>query len=137
MAIFLPRRSHSLLPYGRSITSMIKNNKSTRVQWESPEQVTQMQICMTLVTPRATRFSDHTIQHGPCLVQQTPNWNQRKLGTTHQAFSPSILHQQKVPKSATYLFTIVLKEKECLREFVQRFTRAINEILHVNHDLLA
>ncbi|XP_075521502.1 uncharacterized protein LOC142554718 [Primulina tabacum] len=44
---------------------------------------------------------------------------------------------RKYPKIASYLFTIVQKEGESLREFVQRFTQAVHEVPHVNHDLLA
>ncbi|XP_073298517.1 uncharacterized protein [Primulina huaijiensis] len=51
------------------------------------------------------------------------------------------LHQfsinKKYPKTAAYLFTIIQKEGECLREYVQRFTQAVHEVPHVNHDLLA
>ncbi|XP_073159043.1 uncharacterized protein [Henckelia pumila] len=51
------------------------------------------------------------------------------------------LHQfsinQKYPKIAAYLFLIVQKEVESLREFVQRFTQAVHEVPHVNHELLA
>ncbi|XP_073120680.1 uncharacterized protein [Henckelia pumila] len=51
------------------------------------------------------------------------------------------LHQfsinQIYPKIAAYLFSIVQKESESLREFVQRFTQAVHEVPHVNHDLLA
>ncbi|XP_073133791.1 uncharacterized protein [Henckelia pumila] len=44
---------------------------------------------------------------------------------------------QKYPKTASYLFSIVKKEGESLREFVQCFTQAVHEVPHVNHYLLA
>ncbi|XP_073035355.1 uncharacterized protein [Primulina eburnea] len=44
---------------------------------------------------------------------------------------------RKYPKTASYLFTIVQREGESLREFVQRFTQAVHEVPYVNHDLLA
>ncbi|XP_073152949.1 uncharacterized protein [Henckelia pumila] len=51
------------------------------------------------------------------------------------------LHQfsinRKYPKTASYLFSVVQKEGESLREYVQRFTQAVHEVPHVNHDLLA
>lgn len=51
------------------------------------------------------------------------------------------LHQfsinKKYPKTAAYLFTVIQKEGEGLREYVQRFTQAVHEVPHVNHDLLA
>ncbi|XP_073153397.1 uncharacterized protein [Henckelia pumila] len=50
------------------------------------------------------------------------------------------LHQfsinRKYPKTASYLFSVVQKEGESLREYVQRFTQAVHEVPHVNHDLL-
>ncbi|XP_073022575.1 uncharacterized protein [Primulina eburnea] len=51
------------------------------------------------------------------------------------------LHQfsinKKYPKTAAYLFTVIQKDGEGLREYVQRFTQAVHEVPHVNHDLLA
>ncbi|XP_073159167.1 uncharacterized protein [Henckelia pumila] len=51
------------------------------------------------------------------------------------------LHQfsinKKYPKTAAYLFTIIQKEEEVLRDYVQRFTQAVHEVPHVNNDLLA
>ncbi|XP_073137629.1 uncharacterized protein [Henckelia pumila] len=51
------------------------------------------------------------------------------------------LHQfsinRKYPKTASYLFSVVQKEGESLREYVQRFIQAVHEVPHVNHDLLA
>ncbi|XP_073119762.1 uncharacterized protein [Henckelia pumila] len=44
---------------------------------------------------------------------------------------------KKYPKTAAYLFTVIQKEGECLRDYVRRFTHAVHEVLHVNHDLLA
>ncbi|XP_073129305.1 uncharacterized protein [Henckelia pumila] len=43
---------------------------------------------------------------------------------------------KKYPKTAAYLFTIIQKEGESLRDYVRRFTHAVHEVLHVNHDLL-
>ncbi|XP_073131434.1 uncharacterized protein [Henckelia pumila] len=40
-------------------------------------------------------------------------------------------------KTAAYLFTIIQKEGESLRDYYRRFTHAMHEVLHVNHDLLA
>ncbi|XP_073137649.1 uncharacterized protein [Henckelia pumila] len=44
--------------------------------------------------------------------------------------------KKKYPKTATYLFTFIQKEGECLRDYVRRFTHAVHKVLHVNHDLL-
>ncbi|XP_073121775.1 uncharacterized protein [Henckelia pumila] len=44
---------------------------------------------------------------------------------------------KKYPKTVAYLFTVIQKEGECLRDYVRRFTHAMHEVLHVNHDLLA
>ncbi|XP_073152175.1 uncharacterized protein [Henckelia pumila] len=44
---------------------------------------------------------------------------------------------KKYPKTTAYLFTIIQKEGESLRDYVRRFTHAVHEFLHVNHDLLA
>ncbi|XP_073153399.1 uncharacterized protein [Henckelia pumila] len=44
---------------------------------------------------------------------------------------------KKYPKTVAYLFTVIQKEGECLRDYVRRFTHAVHEVLLVNHDLLA
>ncbi|KAL0297774.1 UNVERIFIED_CONTAM: hypothetical protein Sradi_6829500 [Sesamum radiatum] len=41
------------------------------------------------------------------------------------------------PKTASYLFTIIQKENESLREYVKRFSKAVLEVPHVNLKLLA
>ncbi|XP_073133428.1 uncharacterized protein [Henckelia pumila] len=43
---------------------------------------------------------------------------------------------RKYSKIAAYLFSIVQGGGETLREFIQRFTQAIHEVPHDNHDLL-
>ncbi|KAL0403326.1 UNVERIFIED_CONTAM: hypothetical protein Sradi_1973400 [Sesamum radiatum] len=44
---------------------------------------------------------------------------------------------KRVPKTAAFLFTICQKEKEPLRDYMQRFVEAVHEVPHVNHELLA
>ncbi|XP_073121873.1 uncharacterized protein [Henckelia pumila] len=44
---------------------------------------------------------------------------------------------KKYPKTAAYVFTIIQKEGKSLRDYVRRFTHAVHEVLHMNHDLLA
>ncbi|KAL0297324.1 UNVERIFIED_CONTAM: hypothetical protein Sradi_6784500 [Sesamum radiatum] len=44
---------------------------------------------------------------------------------------------KKVPKTATYLFTIRQRENEPLRDYVQRFVDTVHEVAHVNHEFLA
>ncbi|XP_073133385.1 uncharacterized protein [Henckelia pumila] len=44
---------------------------------------------------------------------------------------------KKYSKTTAYLFTIIQKEGKSLRDYVWRFTHAVHEVLHVNHDLLA
>ncbi|XP_073289000.1 uncharacterized protein [Primulina huaijiensis] len=54
-----------------------------------------------------------------------------------QRFLHEFSINKKYPKTTAYLFTIIQKEWECLREYVQRFTQVVHEVPHVNHDLLA
>ncbi|KAL0433426.1 UNVERIFIED_CONTAM: hypothetical protein Slati_2676900 [Sesamum latifolium] len=44
---------------------------------------------------------------------------------------------KKYPKTASYLFTVVQQEQESLRDYVQRFSEAVLEVPHLNHELLA
>ncbi|XP_073120519.1 uncharacterized protein [Henckelia pumila] len=44
---------------------------------------------------------------------------------------------KKYPKTTTYLLTIVQKEGESLRYYIKRFTNAVHEVPHVNHDMLS
>ncbi|XP_073125133.1 uncharacterized protein [Henckelia pumila] len=57
----------------------------------------------------------------------------RKDGSRTQQFSIN----KKYPKTAAYLFTVIQKEGECLRDYVRQFTHAVHEVLHMNRDLLA
>ncbi|KZV32692.1 hypothetical protein F511_14465 [Dorcoceras hygrometricum] len=54
-----------------------------------------------------------------------------------QRFLQQFSINKKYPKTAAYLFSIVQKEGESLREYVKRFTQGVHEVPHVNHDLLA
>ncbi|KAL0428243.1 UNVERIFIED_CONTAM: hypothetical protein Slati_2999100 [Sesamum latifolium] len=44
---------------------------------------------------------------------------------------------KRYPKTALYLFTVVQQEQESLRDYVQRFSEAVLEVPHLNHELLA
>ncbi|KAL0416697.1 UNVERIFIED_CONTAM: hypothetical protein Slati_3501600 [Sesamum latifolium] len=44
---------------------------------------------------------------------------------------------KRYPKIASYLFTIIQQEQESLRDYVQRFSEAVLEVPHLNHELLA
>ncbi|KAL0428201.1 UNVERIFIED_CONTAM: hypothetical protein Slati_2994900 [Sesamum latifolium] len=44
---------------------------------------------------------------------------------------------KRYPKTASYLFTIIQQEQESLRDYVQRFSEAVLEVPHLNHELLA
>lgn len=76
------------------------------------------------------------------LVGRALAWfNKLTSGTIEslEQLTQRFLHQfsinRKYPKTAAYLFSIIQKEGESLREFVQRFTQAVHEV--VNHDLMA
>ncbi|XP_073138599.1 uncharacterized protein [Henckelia pumila] len=70
-------------------------------------------------------------------------FNKLPFGTIEnlEQLTQRFLHQfsinKKYPKTGAYLFTIIQKEGEGLRDYVQRFTQAVHEVPHVNHDLLA
>ncbi|KAL0313588.1 UNVERIFIED_CONTAM: hypothetical protein Sradi_5758100 [Sesamum radiatum] len=44
---------------------------------------------------------------------------------------------KRYSKTASYLFTIIQQEQESLRDYVQRFSEAVLEVPHLNHELLA
>ncbi|KAL0458738.1 UNVERIFIED_CONTAM: hypothetical protein Slati_0501000 [Sesamum latifolium] len=44
---------------------------------------------------------------------------------------------KRYPKTASYLFTVVQQEQEILIDYVQRFSEAVLEVPHLNHELLA
>ncbi|KAL0434623.1 UNVERIFIED_CONTAM: hypothetical protein Sradi_0170200 [Sesamum radiatum] len=58
-----------------------------------------------------------------------------------EQLSQQFLHHfsinKRYPKTASYLFTIIQQEHEDLRDYVQRFSEAVLEVPHLNHELLA
>ncbi|KAL0312816.1 UNVERIFIED_CONTAM: hypothetical protein Sradi_5680900 [Sesamum radiatum] len=65
------------------------------------------------------------------------------MGTidSFEQLSQRFLHHfainKRYPKTASYLFTVVQREHESLRDYVQRFSEAVLEVPHVNPELLA
>ncbi|KAL0400128.1 UNVERIFIED_CONTAM: hypothetical protein Sradi_2356100 [Sesamum radiatum] len=55
--------------------------------------------------------------------------------------SQRFLHYFSINKryleTASYLFTIIQQEQESLQDYVQRFSKAVLEVPHLNHELLA
>ncbi|KAL0303734.1 UNVERIFIED_CONTAM: hypothetical protein Sradi_6241500 [Sesamum radiatum] len=70
-------------------------------------------------------------------------FNQLPLGTIEgfEQLSQYFLHyfaiNKRYPKTASYLFTIIQKENEILREYIQRFSEAVFEVPHMSPELLA
>ncbi|KAL0356276.1 UNVERIFIED_CONTAM: hypothetical protein Sradi_4074500 [Sesamum radiatum] len=70
-------------------------------------------------------------------------FNQLPIGTieTFEQLSQRFLHHfainKRYPKTASYLFTVIQREYESLREYVQRFSEAVLEVPYVNPELLA
>ncbi|KAL0409521.1 UNVERIFIED_CONTAM: hypothetical protein Sradi_1886500 [Sesamum radiatum] len=54
-----------------------------------------------------------------------------------QRFLHHFAINKRYPKTASYLFTVIQREYESLREYVQRFSKAVLEVPHVNPELLA
>ncbi|KAK4386181.1 hypothetical protein Sango_2488700 [Sesamum angolense] len=54
-----------------------------------------------------------------------------------QRFLHHFSMNKRVPKTATFLFTIRQRKNEPLRDYMQRLVEALHEVPHVNHDLLA
>ncbi|XP_073120436.1 uncharacterized protein [Henckelia pumila] len=54
-----------------------------------------------------------------------------------QRFIQQFSINKKYPKITTYLFTILQKEGENLRDYVKIFTHAVHEVPQVNHDMLS
>ncbi|KAL0285970.1 UNVERIFIED_CONTAM: hypothetical protein Scaly_2804700 [Sesamum calycinum] len=78
------------------------------------------------------------------LAGKAMTWfNQLPSGTTDsfEQLSQRFLHHfainKRYPKTASYLFTIIQREHESLRDYVQRFSEAVLEVPHVNPELLA
>ncbi|KAK4381051.1 hypothetical protein Sango_3005300 [Sesamum angolense] len=70
-------------------------------------------------------------------------FNQLPIGSidNFEQLSQRFLHHfainKRYPKTASYLFTVVQREQESLRDYVQRFSEAVLEVPHVNSELLA
>ncbi|KAL0394567.1 UNVERIFIED_CONTAM: hypothetical protein Slati_4422900 [Sesamum latifolium] len=70
-------------------------------------------------------------------------FNQLPIGTieSFEQLSLRFLHHfainKRYPKTASYLFTVIQREHESLRDYVQRFSEAVLEVPHVNPELLA
>ncbi|KAL0433889.1 UNVERIFIED_CONTAM: hypothetical protein Slati_2723200 [Sesamum latifolium] len=70
-------------------------------------------------------------------------FNQLPSGTIEgfEQLSQRFLHHcainKRYPKTASYLFMIIQRENENLREYVQRFSEAVLEVPHVSPELLA
>ncbi|KAL0385498.1 UNVERIFIED_CONTAM: hypothetical protein Sradi_2944100 [Sesamum radiatum] len=61
--------------------------------------------------------------------------------TPNVKLSQRFLHHfsinKRYPKTASYLFTIIQQEQESLWDYIQRFSEAVLEVPHLNHELLA
>ncbi|KAL0281765.1 UNVERIFIED_CONTAM: hypothetical protein Sradi_7289600 [Sesamum radiatum] len=70
-------------------------------------------------------------------------FNQLPMGTidSFEQLSQCFLHHfainKRYPKTASYLFTVIQREHESLRDYVQRFSEAVLEVPYVNQELLA
>lgn len=53
-----------------------------------------------------------------------------------QRFQTNFAINKKRPKTASYLFTVIQREGESLREYMIRFLQAVREVPHVNQELL-
>ncbi|KAL0284534.1 UNVERIFIED_CONTAM: hypothetical protein Sradi_7194600 [Sesamum radiatum] len=78
------------------------------------------------------------------LAGKTMTWfNQLPSGTidSFEQLSQRFLHHfainKRYPKTVSYLFTVIQREHESLRDYVQRFSEAVLEVPHVNPELLA
>ncbi|KAL0406371.1 UNVERIFIED_CONTAM: hypothetical protein Slati_3951000 [Sesamum latifolium] len=77
------------------------------------------------------------------LAGKTMVWfNQLSIHTieSFEWLSQHFLHHfsinKRYPKTASYLFTVVQQEQESLRDYVQRFSKAMSEVPRLNHELL-
>ncbi|KAL0340269.1 UNVERIFIED_CONTAM: hypothetical protein Sradi_4543700 [Sesamum radiatum] len=78
------------------------------------------------------------------LSKRTLAWlNQLLTGTISslEQLTQRFLHHfsmnKSVPKTSAFLFTLRQRENEPLRDYMQRFVKAVHEVPHVNHELLA
>ncbi|KAL0352383.1 UNVERIFIED_CONTAM: hypothetical protein Scaly_1627000 [Sesamum calycinum] len=78
------------------------------------------------------------------LAGKAMTWfNQLPIGSIDkfEQLSQRFLHyfaiNKRYPKTVSYLFTVIQREQESLRDYVQRFSEAVLEVPHVNPKLLA
>ncbi|KAL0396511.1 UNVERIFIED_CONTAM: hypothetical protein Scaly_0099500 [Sesamum calycinum] len=77
------------------------------------------------------------------LAGKATTWfNQLPIGSIdnfEQLFQRFLHHfaiNKRYPKTTSYLFTVIQREQESLRDYVQRFSEAVLEVPHVNPELL-
>lgn len=59
------------------------------------------------------------------------------FGQLPQRFLHHFSVKKRYPKTASYLFKVVQKEQESLKEYVQRFSKVVLEVSHLSHELLS
>ncbi|KAL0319789.1 UNVERIFIED_CONTAM: hypothetical protein Sradi_5240400 [Sesamum radiatum] len=70
-------------------------------------------------------------------------FNQLPMGTidSFEQLSQRFLHHfainKRYPNTVSYLFIVIQREHESLRDYVQSFSKAVLEVPHVNPELLA
>ncbi|KAK4397295.1 hypothetical protein Sango_1566100 [Sesamum angolense] len=77
------------------------------------------------------------------LTEKAMTWfNQLPIGSIDnfeqlsQCFSHHFAINKRYPKTASYLFTVIQREHESLRDYVKRFFEAVLDVPHVNSELL-
>ncbi|KAK4381571.1 hypothetical protein Sango_2954800 [Sesamum angolense] len=68
---------------------------------------------------------------------QLPNGTIDNFEQLSQRFLHHFTINKRYPKTASYLFTVIQREHESLRDYVQRFSEAVLEVPHVNPELVA
>ncbi|KAL0445728.1 UNVERIFIED_CONTAM: hypothetical protein Slati_1700700 [Sesamum latifolium] len=81
----------------------------------------------------------HTTLSGKTMAwfNQLPTHTIESFEQLSQRFLHHLSINKRFPKITSYLFTIVQQEQENLRDYVQRFSKAVLEVPHLNHELLA
>ncbi|KAL2237686.1 UNVERIFIED_CONTAM: hypothetical protein Sindi_0960300 [Sesamum indicum] len=97
-----------------------------KIDWYDLSDAAYCKVFRTTLSKRALAW-----------FNQLPAGTISSLEQLVQRFLHHFSMNKKIPKTASYLFTVRQREGETLRDFMQRFVDAVHEVPHVNQELLA
>ncbi|KAL0371758.1 UNVERIFIED_CONTAM: hypothetical protein Scaly_0857400 [Sesamum calycinum] len=97
-----------------------------KIDWYDLSDAAYCKVFRTTLSKRALAW-----------FNQLPAGTISSLEQLTQRFLHHFSMNKRVPKTAAFLFTIRQRENKPLRDYMQRFVEAVQEVPHVNHELLA